>query len=423
MSDVYGLFEHAPITDARGGEVWIKARAAKEDRVTAQAIADGRTLDHPVPPLTFYLAADDPHSDYVDTDVVGGHLCSQHLVDALSQLSVSMTLHPVRLLNPSTEQPYPLGYYYWVPESFEGAIDWQRSETWTDPDTGERMLTKMVLTDSIEQLSPPLFSPVGRIEVLIHDRVRHRLEVANLSGIDYLPLDVIVDPNGAGRNVVRLRNELEQRPEVAAIASELGHTLLMLERHAKAVEAADYALSLDPSAVKAYLTRGWALRAEGRLEEAARAFQQAVQLDPQSGAISEYSDVLRQLGRNVEAHSVAEQGTRNLPRFPMIWLQLGAAKVALGDYAGALHVLNHAATLGGGPYELLYLSQGRALFELGRYSEALDVYKEGLRFLPASIPLWQGKAKTLRAMGRKRAAVTAERRISLLEQGRRLELK
>ncbi len=107
----------------------------------------------------------------------------------------------------------------------------------------------------------------------------------------------------------------------------------------------------------------------------------------------------------------------------MIWLQLGAAKVALGDYAGALHVLNHAATLGGGPYELLYLSQGRALFELGRYSEALDVYKEGLRFLPASIPLWQGKAKTLRAMGCKRAAVTAERRISLLEQGRRLELE
>lgn len=421
MSDGYCLLEHAPIAVPEGREVWVWARTAKEERVLAQAIANGRTLAHPVTPLSFYLATNYPLADYLSTDVVGGHLCSQQLVDALIHLSVSMKLYPARLLNPGTEQPYPRRYHYWVPETFEDAIDWHRSDVWTDPDTGERILTKMVLTDSIQQMSPPLFSPAGRIEVLILDSVRHGLEAANLSGIDYLPLDVIVDPSGAGRNVVRLKNELEQRPGEAAIASELAHALLTLDQQSEVIEASDYALSLDPGDVKAYLTRGWALRELGRLEDAAEAFRQAVQISPHGGAVSEYCEVLLRLGRPVEAHSIAEEGTRNVPRSPKLWLQLGAAKVALGDYAGALHVLNHAATLGGGPYELLYVSQGRALFELGRYPEALEAYKGGLRFLPSSIPLWQGKAQALRAMGRKRAAVTAELRVRQLEQERLIE--
>jgi tetratricopeptide (TPR) repeat protein len=416
MSDAYWLFEHAPVSTPQGSEEWINTRVAKGDRAVAQAIADGRTKGDPVTPLVFYLAPDYPPSDYIATDVVGAHLFSQQLVDVLAGMSVPMRLYLVKLLNQSTGQPYPGAYYYWIPQQIEDAIDGQRSGIWTDPETGERILTKMALTDSIERMAPPLFSPAGRIEVLVHESVRQRLEAANLSGIEYLPLDVIEDPSGAGRSVVRLRHELEQRPGEAAVASQLGHALHMLNRQLEAIEATDYALSLDPRDIKAYLTRGGALREAGRLEEAAEAFGQAVQIDPQSGALSEYSEVLRKLGRFDEARMVAEQGVRNIPRSPKVWLQLGAAKVALGDYAGALHALKHAADLGGGPYEDLYLYQGQALFELGRYSEALKTYKEGLEFLPLSIGLWRGKAQTLRALGRKKAATAAERTMSQLEQ-------
>jgi tetratricopeptide (TPR) repeat protein len=123
----------------------------------------------------------------------------------------------------------------------------------------------------------------------------------------------------------------------------------MLNRPLAAVEATDYALNLDPEDSKAYLTRGWASWEAGRLEEAAEALRQAVQTDPQSGAVSEYSEVLGKLGRFDEAHMVAQHGVRDIPRSPKVWIQLGAAKVALGDYAGALHALKQAADLGGGP--------------------------------------------------------------------------
>jgi tetratricopeptide (TPR) repeat protein len=64
----------------------------------------------------------------------------------------------------------------------------------------------------------------------------------------------------------------------------------------------------------------------------------------------------------------------------------------------------------------LYLYQGQALFGLGRYSEALKAYKEGVEFLPLSSGLWRVKAQTLRALGRKKAATVAERTLRQLEQ-------
>jgi hypothetical protein len=165
--DAYRLLEHAPIPHPGGDEVWSKARVAQGDRAVAEIFADRPTPADPVTPLDFSLPPDDSPPDYIATDVVGAHLCSQHMVDALARLSVPMRLYPVTLLNLGTGEPYSRAYYCWIPQQLEDAIDWQRSEIWTDPETGERILTNMVLTDSIERSAAPLFSPTGRIEVLV----------------------------------------------------------------------------------------------------------------------------------------------------------------------------------------------------------------------------------------------------------------
>ena len=70
-----------------------------------------------------------------------------------------------------------------------------------------------------------------------------------------------------------------------------------------------------------------------------------------------YSVALMYCGRLEEALEYAEQGARQEPDYPWVWLQLGKLRSHFGDTAGALDAVRQGLTLEPGDYEFLTLKK------------------------------------------------------------------
>jgi tetratricopeptide (TPR) repeat protein len=272
-------------------------------------------------------------------------------------------------------------------------------------------LTKLVLTAACLAAAPPVFQPAERWrDVLVHEQACQVLEAHGVSGVRYLPLEVIADPLFAGPKVVALEQTVREQPNDALAWRDLGSTrLLLLHQPADGLAALDRALQLSGDDARTWEWRGGALKQLGRFEEALAAFRRAVELDPQNAAPLEWSSLLCQLGRNDEALAVAQAGVAARPRYPRMWHQLGAAQMALGADAAALEAFERGMAAGGGPYEELLRDRSAALFHLGRLEAALAAYEQGLRFRPTHVEMLRGKAQVLRVLGREAEAAAAER--------------
>lgn len=82
---------------------------------------------------------------------------------------------------------------------------------------------------------------------------------------------------------------------------ELASLQWQLHRHQEALIAINRALMLNPQLDEAWRLRGLILRDGGFLQEAREAFEQAIQVNPQSIAWIDYTAVLRELGFKKEA--------------------------------------------------------------------------------------------------------------------------
>lgn len=108
--------------------------------------------------LQFHINQSCLHVDYLRVNhVVNGRLCSQRFINVLTSESISFIAYPAELLDETTGQPLAANYWFWLPQSIEGAIDWEGSEIWIDPQLGKRHLSKLVLNASVEA-DWPLFS-------------------------------------------------------------------------------------------------------------------------------------------------------------------------------------------------------------------------------------------------------------------------
>lgn len=415
---MYYLLEHAPHDESEHAAASLpEAYASRDDGTVAVAkdlVAPATATTTHTQPLTFMLTEPlGAPADYLKTDIGGGKLCTARFLAALRSLATSVHAYPAELRAPlGAIRAEATPYFFWVPPRLDGAIDWEQSEIWTNPELGVRQLTKLVLTAACLAAAPPVFRPGERWwrEVLVHEHTRQVFVAHGVSGVRYLPLDVIADPLFAGPKVVALEQTVREQPDEARAWRDLGATrLLLLHQPADGLAALDRALQLSSADARAWEWRGVALKQLGRFEEALAAFRRAVELDPQNAAPLEWSSLLRQLGRVDEALAVAHAGVAAWPRHPRMWHQLGAAQAAVGAHAAALESFEHGMSAGGGPYEELLCDRSAALFHLGRLDEALAAYEQGLRFRPNHGEMWRGKAQVLRALGREAEAAEAER--------------
>lgn len=251
--------------------------------------------------LQFHINQSCLHVDYLRVNhVVNGRLCSQRFINVLTSESISFIAYPAELLDETTGQPLAANYWFWLPQSIEGAIDWEGSEIWIDPQLGKRHLSKLVLNASVEAEGPLLFRTKESGRYLIHEKLRARLQSAGITGAAFASLDSASFPL-LGVQKFELERRLKEHPMNVEGWCELASLQWQLHRHQETLIAINRALMLNPQLDEAWRLRGLILRDGGFLQEAREAFEQAIQVNPQSIAWIDYTAVLRELGFKKEA--------------------------------------------------------------------------------------------------------------------------
>jgi tetratricopeptide (TPR) repeat protein/S1-C subfamily serine protease len=120
----------------------------------------------------------------------------------------------------------------------------------------------------------------------------------------------------------------------------------------------------------------------GRFDQAIAAFEQTIQLNPNSHyAYYGKGLVFGMQGENRQAKDAYQQATKLAPDFYPAWLWLGRILVDLKQYPQALNAYDQAIQLS--PKDFVpYVKRGDVLSELKRYSEAISSFNQAIEIQP-----------------------------------------
>lgn len=381
-----------------------------------------------MPVLRFRMDRWCARRDYLEiSNVALAWLCSQRFHEVLTREAIPCRTYPVEAYDAKTGHPLAQRYYLFIPDTIKDAIDLERSEFYTYPHGLGRELTNLVLKPTIDVREHPLFQAGPSTDLLVHDRVRARLEVEHIVGIAFAPLNTVFVP-WHGVEIVEVQQHVRQQPKDTAKWLELARLWSLVHCPQEALEALDHALDLAPEMAELWRQRGMMLAERGQDEAALAAFEQAMALNaqsppgperplgPQDWAWLGRCALLRKHGRYPEALSLAESGVHWFPNAVDGWYELGMVQLGLGNLEGALEAFTQAPVRGAPQNELIFEQQGEILCRLGRYEEALALYDRALPFTPSNLTLRRGRLKTLRALEHQAEAEQAEAELRQQEE-------
>ena len=138
----------------------------------------------------------------------------------------------------------------------------------------------------------------------------------------------------------------------------------------------DAALAISPSFAEALTLRGILQSNAGKINEAINDFQQAIHADANFAlAYLAMAATFNSHGRFDESLPVLSQAERLAPNAWQTYFELSRAKIGKGDFTTALHDIDHASALLGGPKKELpelHLVRGYALIGLTEIPRAVQ---------------------------------------------------
>lgn len=201
--------------------------------------------------------------------------------------------------------------------------------------------------------------------------------------------------------------------------------LAAADRWEDALQSANRTLKLDPKNSVMWHFKAFILTNLGRKEDALATFNEALKQNPKDIINWQYkASLLVEMKRYNESLDAYDNTLELIPKndteeLSQTWLAIGQAlnktgkqEEAAAAFQKSLELYDNATTEKPGDVMLLQ-SKSRALFELGRYDEALEILDQILKTAPGIEPyLTQtigliGKGDTLRAMGRNEEALQA----------------
>jgi tetratricopeptide (TPR) repeat protein len=143
-----------------------------------------------------------------------------------------------------------------------------------------------------------------------------------------------------------LRERLREAPADAEATVALGMVLSQTGRHAAALEMVRRQDGAERRSEESYIVEGRALRALGRLDESARAFQEGCACHPRSAELQfGAAGVARDRGDFATAIQAARAALSLKPALAEASYSLGVSLLATGDVAGAVTALEGAVRL------------------------------------------------------------------------------
>lgn len=162
-----------------------------------------------------------------------------------------------------------------------------------------------------------------------------------------------------------------------------GKNFCDLKSYGEALTAFEQAVQLDPNSARAHNGRAAALIGLRQYEEALAACEQAIQLDPMH--VRSYVNkavIFHYFKRDSKALDIAEQACRIDPNFALAYTIKGRALIRLHRYEEALAVCEQAIRLD--PSVTNYTYKAQALHHLKRYNEAAHASRQVLQLDPSN---------------------------------------
>lgn len=195
-------------------------------------------------------------------------------------------------------------------------------------------------------------------------------------------MDRHADAIAAYQNVVRLD------PKGVEGWFNMGHSMGLLGRHQDVIKCCDRALEIDPQVSRVWILKGLGFCSMERFHDATTCFQQAEKLGDTSTAghvancrkaqaewYFRLGSRYQQKGNHTEANACYEKGLALDPSKTVIWVNKGAALLALERASEAVACFDRAIKLD--PRDSgAWNNKGIALMSLGRHSDALACIQE-----------------------------------------------
>lgn len=193
---------------------------------------------------------------------------------------------------------------------------------------------------------------------------------------------------------------LEQDPKQADALHFLGVLRHQQGDQAAAVDLIGQAVALEPARGTFQVNLGSALRAAGRVEDAAAAFRRAIELDGEvPEAHSNLGAALLELGRTEDSRAACERAVALDPDLAKAHFNLGNALHAQADPAGAADCYRRAVGLDAGLADA-WDALGGALDEMGDQQGAVPAYRNAIGADPRRIEAMGRLGAALRGLGR-----------------------
>jgi tetratricopeptide (TPR) repeat protein len=177
-----------------------------------------------------------------------------------------------------------------------------------------------------------------------------------------------------------------------------GVDLTDLGKYDEAIKAFDKAIELDPKNANAWQEKGWALHGLGRYNDAIKALDKAIeldQLDKPSSSVAWHIKgiVLEKLGRTAEANAAyAKAKELGLVMHP--WTSTSAGPESSGSITN--------------PQDAdAWVNKGLTLEDQRKYDEAVTAYDKAIELDPGNVEAWFRKGFTLRLQGKYDEAIKA----------------
>jgi Flp pilus assembly protein TadD len=173
----------------------------------------------------------------------------------------------------------------------------------------------------------------------------------------------------------------------------------------------DRATAVDPSSASAWLGLGDACRDLGEREAAKQAYERAVQLAPKDGkTLTALGTFEAESGSGAAAKAnllkALQSGYRTGDLFAALTMALADQPESNGDLTTALEYADEAEKLGDHSSMLLY-AKGLALQRLGRYKDAIPVFRNAISVSPNANGPWIGISQCYRGLGEMKLAEEA----------------
>ncbi len=256
-------------------------------------------------------------------------------------------------------------------------------------------------SDRFDRSSTEIFAVQQEIARIISSTVSGRLEdieakrrpISDTVAYDTL-LRGIVHIRGFAPDDNRLARECFEHairldPELAlakaylalSILAENGYAATPKSLKQRATELATRAVELDPNDGRCYVLLGQVYRFSGRLDEALPLMQRGIELNPSdANGLAQMSGLLGLLGSHEESITVLKNAMMLNPLHPTwYWSNLASALYQLGRYSEALDA-NRKMGPNKRPWQLA--REAACLAQLGRLSEAEQVAKAVLDLKP-----------------------------------------